>query len=177
MIPATAIVRFSNMAGNTVIDPAFTEFLWEQDPVTGRVTCHVEIDTVAYTDPATSITYGPGIFTKGSATGAFSIYYGQDLTPPATLPFWVAPTDGAWQQPPLQTGQGRWGYFSRHDGLADNTQTEGYTSLSPRTVGQAVVFNLMSIHRGDVTLGAQHFVSAGDLRFYFEFSYMADPPE
>jgi hypothetical protein len=34
----------------------------------------------------------------------------------------------------------------------------------------------MSIQKNDVTLSAQHFLNSDDLRFYFEFSYMADPP-
>lgn len=170
MIPATAVAGFAVNANNTVITPAFTEFLWEQEP-SGRVNCHVEVDTVAFTDNGTGIVHGPGKFVKGGARGAFSIKYGQDLQATARKFWWPAGIES--QQPPLQTGQGRWGYVQRCDGLS---RIAGYTMISPRTVGQSVVFNLFGIGGPSVTLVAAHFADYGNLRFYFAFSYMADPP-
>lgn len=169
MTPATAVARFATNAADTIINPAFTEFLWEQE-ASGRVNCHVEVDTVAFTDEE-EVTHGPGRFVKGGARGAFSVYYGQDLQATSSKFWWP---DGAQsQQPPLQTGQGRWGFVSRMDGLR---RLPGYTMITPRTVGQSVVFNLVGIGKPSVTLGAAHFVEFGQLRFYFAFSYMADPP-
>jgi hypothetical protein len=170
MIPCTAVASFTRNASDTIINPAFTEFLWEQEP-SGRVNCHVEVDTVAFTDPDTEETYGPGRFAKGGARGAFIVSYGRDLQ--ATAPKFWWPDGAQSQQPPLQTGQGRWGFMQRMDGLR---RLEGYTMVVPRTVGQAVVFNLIGVGVPSLTLAAPHFVERGPLRFYFAFSYMADPP-
>jgi hypothetical protein len=168
MIPCTAVARFNNNASTTVINPAFTEFLWEQES-SGRVNCHVEIDTEPFTIEGE--TYGPGRFVKGGARGAFTVYYGRDLQATSRKFWWPAGSQS--QQPPLQTGQGRWGFMQRCDGL---TRLPGYTMVTPRTVGQSVVFNLVGIGKPSVTLAAAHFVAYGKLRFYFAFSYMADPP-
>jgi hypothetical protein len=172
MIPATAVVRFTNNASDTIISPAFTEFLWEQES-SGRVNCHVEIDTEEYA-PGGVVVAQAGTFVKGNAAGAFSIDFGTTLTATASQFWW--PQTAVSQQPPLQTGQGRWGLFSRWDGLAANADTAGYSLLSPRTINQSVVFNLLGVGKPTKTLAAQHFINSGPLRFYFEFSYMSDPP-
>jgi hypothetical protein len=171
MIPAAAVACFATMA-DAVIRPAFLEFLWQQD-ADGRVWCHVECDTVSYTDPATGIATGSGAFAKNGAGGAFKIYFGPDLAPTEPQFWW--PPGAVSQQPPPQRGQGRYGTVSRFDGVAANAATAGYTGITPRSVNQTLVFNLVGPGQPSVTLAAQHFINSGDLRIYAEFSYMVAP--
>lgn len=168
MTPATARAGFAT-PGTSRVEPTFTEFLWYQDDK-GRVWCHLECDTAKYTDPRTGISYGPGVFEKGSARGIFIVDFNPSL-PATARQFWWPPSAVS-QQPPVQHGQGMHGIVARPDGVAANPSTVGYTTLSPRTVGQALLFDLTGLGKETVTLAAQHFAVSGKLRFYVEFSYM-----
>lgn len=169
MTPATAVASFQNMAQDTVLVPAFSELLWFETP-NGELRLHLEWSTVSYTDPVTQITYGPGQFFKGGATGFFSVSYAANL--PAGQPTFWWPPNAVSQQPPAKGGQNLFGKVSRFVGLNASAIADGYTDIVPLAFDGLVRFELNGIGKAPLALRADHFNNSGDIRIFADFSYM-----
>jgi hypothetical protein len=167
MNPATAEVRFQHEAPDTVLRFSFVEFLWRDD--NGKIDCHLELDTKPFGTLSRQ-----GVFRKGGASGPFYVSFGAAL-PATNRKFWWPPGATS-QQPPLKGGQNRGGQVVRWQGIARNSFTAGYTSLSPSPQNvngdMRLYFELNGPGKVPARLGAEHFIPHGEVRIFTDFGYM-----
>lgn len=171
MTPATATVHFQYEADDTVLRFSFIELLWREQ--SGEVDGHLEIDTEQFIQ--NGVTYGrPGKFRKGGARGAFYVSFGPQHTT-TQRQFWWPPASAS-QQPPLKNGQNRGGQVVRWQGIARNSFTNGFTSLSPSpqqvSGDMRLYFELNGPGKQTARLSAEHFIDQGAVKIYCDFRYM-----
>jgi hypothetical protein len=164
MTPATAIASFETMGGDTILKPSFSEMLWYLDE-TGRLWIKIEWSTRQFQN-----FNRPGRFVRGGAQGAFTIAYGPEL-PRTARQFWWPPNATS-QQPPAKAGQNMWGEVWYSVGVDPSTVPLGYTRIIPKPGVGNVRFELNGVGMEGITLGAEHFIERGDVKFYTDFSYM-----
>lgn len=171
MTPATGLADFEN-PGNSVIEWAFpVEVLWQV--TNGKAHIHFEAQTKAYTH-TDGVTYGPGTFVKGTASGKFIIELGADL--PATAPQFWWPPDATSQQPPDKNGQSIDGTCNKTVGLSSLAVAQGYTDLVPSIAmadGQLyAVLYLKGLGKPLKPLTAAYFIESGEIQIHCDAFYM-----
>jgi hypothetical protein len=172
LTPATAVADFTT-PGTSVLEWAFPiEVLW-QEIAPGRIKLHIEVQTKAAT--VDGVTYGPGTFTKGTASGSFIIWMGDNLTPNSAQ-FWWPPDAITETPPPDKNGQNLYGSCSRTTGVNATAISEGYTDLIPTVTtdanGIVVALNLKGLGKPLKALTAAYLINSGEIQIHCDAEYM-----
>lgn len=176
MTPATAVASFA-VPGNSVLSWSFPIEVLHREFGPGGRHIHFEIQTRPYTH-TDGTTYGPGTFTRGTASGLFVIDMGSGLTPNSPQFWWPGGVNGGATnvQPPDKLGQDLGGRCKNTEGIDPVALSNGYTAVVPVPTqdqnGFYVFLTLTGPGKTTKSVLASDFIASGYVKIHCDVFYM-----